>query len=85
MERSKRDKRDEPLASEDFIDELFTTAEAENLNELYMMHFECNKISAFNKPTLRVIVLSSHHVYLLSATDVRAKHAISKLQYIVRS
>lgn len=78
-------KKKEELASEEFIEELFYTKEAEEQNEVEMCHFRCNKISPFNRPTLRTIVLSTHSVFLLSATDVRTKHAIKKLSYIVRS
>ena len=77
--------REEALASEEFIEELFSTPEAEDKNEVEMCHFKCNKISPFNRLTLRTIVLSTHTVYLLSATDVRTRHSIAKLSYIIKS
>ena len=65
------------------LQELFP--EDNELDEEPIIIAKCKKISRWGINQDRVIILSTHHIYLLSAKDLRKRVPISHLKYIIKS
>jgi hypothetical protein len=46
---------------------------------------KCKKLSAFGIGSDRIIILSTHRIYLLSSKEVRLKMDIKKLDFFIKS
>ena len=56
-----------------------------DLEEAAMCTQKCKKISRWGIPQERILILSTHFVYLLHNNSLRKRVSISKLKYIVKS
>jgi hypothetical protein len=59
--------------------------EDNEFNETPMFMGKCKKISRWNISQDRVLILSTHFIYLLNNNEMRKSQGISKLKYIVKS
>lgn len=72
------------LVSQDVIDGLFP--DDNQYNEMHMLTMKCKKISRWNQAQDRILLLSTHFIYLLNdKSEVRKNQGISRLKYIVKS
>lgn len=75
---------DYDLVPQKVIDTLFP--EENEYDETMMMSCKCKKISRWNIAQERILILSTHFIYLLNEKhEVRKNQGISTLKYIVKS
>jgi hypothetical protein len=71
------------LVPEWLLEKLFP--EDNPLDEESMFETKCKEISRFGLPKDRVLILSTHHIYLLTIKEVHKKIPISELKYLIKS
>ena len=72
------------LVAQEVLDGLFP--EDNQYNEAHMLSMNCKKLSRWNQALDRILLLSTHFIYLLNEkSEVRKNQGISRLKYIVKS
>lgn len=81
---NKKVKMDVDLVPQKVLDTLFP--EENEYDETMMFNSKCKKISRWNLAQDRILLLSTHFIYLLNEKyEIRKNQGISTLKYIVKS
>ncbi len=71
------------IVPQEILDQLFP--EDHELDEEAMFMSKCKEINRWGLPKDRVVILSTHHIYMLNQKEVTKKIPIRDLKYYIKS
>ena len=77
------DGHNQKLIPDDILREIIP--EDNDLNEETMLVAKCKKYSSWGVGHDRVIIMSTHFIYLLSTKEIRKKASITDMSYAIKS